>query len=125
MELELEIRIGMQSFYMDEERFYCVSNGKTKGCMLYSKKTWISLETGIRSLPGRVLSLTAGAEAFLLRLFRVVLKKYSNWGVLIAMFCYFQYIICNIQMRICNLRSMKLQLISLQSYCNTIYSISL
>jgi hypothetical protein len=51
---------------MKEERFYCVSNGTTKGCMLYSKKTWIPLESGIRSLPGRALFMTAGAEAVLL-----------------------------------------------------------
>jgi hypothetical protein len=52
--------------------------------MLYSKKTWISLESGIRSLPGRALPITAGAEAFLLHLFRVVLKKYSNCCVFMA-----------------------------------------
>jgi len=95
-----------QSFYMNKERFYCVSNVKTKGCMLYSKETWISLQSGIRSLPGRALCMTAGAEAVFLHLFRVVLKKYSNWGVLMAVFCCFQYIICNIQMLIC-IRSIK------------------
>jgi len=36
-----------QSFYMNGERFYCVSNVKTKGCVLYSKKTWIPVESGI------------------------------------------------------------------------------
>jgi hypothetical protein len=44
----------------------CVSNVKSKGCVLYSKKTWIPLESGIRSLPGRALFMTAGAEAVLL-----------------------------------------------------------
>jgi len=48
------------------------------------RKTWISLESGIRSFPGKALSITVGAEAILLHLFRVVLKKYSNWGVLMA-----------------------------------------
>jgi len=67
---------------MNEERFYCVSNGKTKGCVIYSKKTRISLESEIGILPGRALSMTVGAEAVLLHLFRLVLKKYSNWGVL-------------------------------------------
>jgi len=52
--------------------------------MLYSKKTWISPESGIRSLPSKALSITVGAEAVLLHLFRVVLKKYSNCGVLMA-----------------------------------------
>jgi len=51
---------------VNEERFYCVSNVKSKGCVLYSKKTWIPLESGIRSLPGRALFMTAGAEAVLL-----------------------------------------------------------
>jgi hypothetical protein len=70
---------------MKKERFYCVSNGKTKGCMLYSeKKRWIPLESGIRNVPGKALSLTAGAEAVLLHLFWVMLKKYSNWSVLMA-----------------------------------------
>jgi len=67
---------------MNEERFYCVSNGKTKGRVIYSKKTRISLESEIGILPGRALSMTVGAEAVLLHLFRLVLKKYSNWGVL-------------------------------------------
>jgi len=53
--------------------------------MLYSeKKRWIPLESGIRNVPGKALSLTAGAEAVLLHLFWVMLKKYSNWSVLMA-----------------------------------------
>jgi len=69
---------------VNEERFYCVSNGKTKGCVLYSKNTWIPLESGVRKLPSRALFFTAGAEAVLLHLFRVVLKKYSSRDVLMA-----------------------------------------
>jgi len=40
------------------------------------KNTWIPLESGVRSLPGRALSMTVGAEAVLLHLFQV--KKYSE-----------------------------------------------
>jgi len=52
--------------------------------VLYSKQTWIPLESGILNLPGRALYLTAGAEAVHLHLFRGLLKKHSNWGVFMA-----------------------------------------
>jgi len=57
---------------------------ETKGSVLYSKKTWMPLESGIRSLSGRVLFMTAGAEAVFLHLIQMVLKKYCNWGVLMT-----------------------------------------
>jgi len=47
----------------------CLSNVKSKGCALYTKKTWISLLYGIYSLPNkRALSMTVAAQTFLLHL---------------------------------------------------------